>query len=103
MLVDFHADPANLDAICADLANVGVVVVETTRVNFRRIEADVTQCMPDCIVLGLAVKGADQDWHHYLINTEVENFDSSSTGERVVQAVANWQDAGSPLPYSVRV
>ncbi|MDN4574794.1 hypothetical protein DBB29_19515 [Pandoraea cepalis] len=103
MLVDFHAASVNLDAICADLANGGVVMVETYRVNFKRVESDVRQLMPDCIVLGLAVEGADRDWYRYLINTEVEDFESSSTSERVARAVEKWQAAGLPLPYSIRV
>lgn len=103
MLVDYQADPVDLGAICVDLVSDGVVMVETTRVNFRRIESDVVARMPYIAVLGLAVKGTDHDWHHYLINTEVEHLDSSSTGKRVAQAVAKWQAAGSTPPYSVMV
>jgi hypothetical protein len=102
MIVNFHTDPVDLDVICADLANDGVVVVETTRPNFKSIASTVQQRMTEC-VLPMAVKGIDHDWYHYLINTEVESFNTSTTGERVAQAAAKWQTAGSPFPYSTLV
>ena len=61
----------------------------------------VRQRMTECI-LPLSVKGIDHDWYHYPINTEVESFDAT-TGERVAQAAARWQAAGSPFPYGTLV
>lgn len=102
MIVNFHTDPVALDAICADLANDGVVVIETTRPNFRTIASTIMQHMTECVI-PLSVEGLDHDWHHYLINSDVESFESLKTSERVVQAVVKWQAAGSPFPYSTRV
>ncbi|WP_060363056.1 MULTISPECIES: hypothetical protein [Burkholderia] len=103
MLIDFYRDPVDLDAVCRDLSNDGVVVIQTSRPNFRKIEDAVTAQMPDCTILALSTEGEDRQWHHYLINDDIEPFDSSTTGARVGQAVARWQAAGSPFPYSVQV
>ena len=102
MIVNFHCDPLDLDEICLDLDRDGVVVIETTRPNFSAISSAVMQRMPDCI-LALSAEDSDHDWHHYLINTEVEGFESSATGRRVIEAVAKRHAAGSPIPHSVRV
>jgi len=103
MLIDFYGDPIDLDAVCRDLSNDGVVVIQTTRPNFRKIEDSVTAKMPDSTILALSTEGDDRQWHHYLVNNDVEPFDSSTTRARVAQAVARWQTAGSPFPYSVNV
>ncbi|WP_433695063.1 hypothetical protein [Paraburkholderia phenoliruptrix] len=103
MLIDFHRDPIDLDAVCTDLSNDGVVVIETTRPNFRKIEDAITVRMPDCTILALSTEGEDRQWHHYLINDDVEPFASSTTSARVALAVTLWQAAGSPFPYNVKV
>lgn len=103
MIVNFHACPPDFDAVCADLTNDGVVVIVTTRTNFSEVAAAAIERMPLEGVLPLAVEGADLDWHHYLINTEVEDYDATGTGKRVAKAVAQWQANGSPFPYSARV
>jgi len=102
MIVNFHTDPVDFDAICTDLANDGVVVVETTRPNFSKIASAVIDRMHDD-VLPLSVEGNDLVWRHYLINTEVESFETSVTGMRVIEAVGKWQAVGSPFPFRVRV
>ncbi|ABE30562.1 hypothetical protein DR64_107 [Paraburkholderia xenovorans LB400] len=102
MIVNFHTDPVDLDLVCTDLTNDGVVVIETTRPNFKSIAATVMHRMTEC-VLPLSVEGADHDWHHYLINDDVESFESLITSGRVAQAVVKWQAAGSPFPYTTKV
>lgn len=102
MIVSFHTDPIDLDAICLDLDRDGVVVIETTRTNFSAISSAVAERLPDCI-LPLSAENFDHDWHHYLINTAVESFEATATGQRVIEAVAKWKAVGSPIPYSVRV
>ncbi|RKE24446.1 hypothetical protein B0G76_8334 [Paraburkholderia sp. BL23I1N1] len=102
MIVNFHTDPVELDLVCTDLTNDGVVVIETTRPNFKNIASAVMQRMTEC-VLPLSVEGMDRDWHHYLINNDVESFESLITSGRVAQAVVKWQAAASPMPYSTRV
>lgn len=102
MIVHFHTDPVDLDAICSDLSLDGVVVVVTTRPNFRAIADCVTDRMPDG-VLPLAAETGDHDWHHYLINTVIETFEASATGKRVAAAVEKWQAAGAPFPGRVSV
>ncbi|PQV51903.1 hypothetical protein [Paraburkholderia sp. BL21I4N1] len=102
MIVNFHTDPVGLELICADLANDGVVVIETTRPNFKSIATTVMQRMTEC-VLPLSVEGMDHDWHHYLINNDVESFESLITSGRVAQAVVKRQAVGSPFPYTTKV
>lgn len=102
MIVNFHTDPVDFDAICIDLGHDGVVVVETTRPNFSAIASAVIDRMHDD-VLPLSVEGNDLVWRHYLINTDVESFETSITGKRVIEAVDKWQAVGSPRPFSVRV
>jgi hypothetical protein len=102
MIVNFHTDPIDLDAICLDLDRDGVVVIDTTRTNFSAISSAVMQRMPDR-VLSLSAEDSDHDWHHYLINTTVESFEATASGQRVIEAVAKWKAVGSPIPYSIRV
>jgi hypothetical protein len=103
MIVNFHTAPVDFDAICADLTHDGVVVIVTTRTNFSEVAAAVIDRMPRQGVLPLAVEGPDLDWHHYLINIEVENYEATATGKRVADAVAQWQINGSRLPYRAHV
>lgn len=102
MIVSFRTDPIDLDAVCLDLDVDGVVVIETTRPSFSAISSAVMLRMPDCI-LALSAEDSDHDWHHYLINTEVESFESTLTAQRVIEAVAKWRAVGSPIPYRIRI
>lgn len=102
MLVNFHEDPVNLDQLCSDLVNDGVAVVFTTRTNFRAIAAKVDEQI-DATVLPLSVEDHDHDWHHYLINTDLEEFDCDTTPGLILKAVQRWEGAGRRFPFSTRV
>ncbi|WP_175817815.1 hypothetical protein [Burkholderia diffusa] len=103
MLIDFYRDPVDIDAVCHDLMNDGVVVIQTSRPNFRKVADAVELQMPNSTILSLTTEGIDRQWHHYLINDDVEPFSSKTTSALVARAVAEWQAAGSPFPHSVRV
>ena len=97
MEVVFHADPVNIQDICADLETHGTVFIETTRPNFRNIanavEANGTKVLP------LAAKGPDGDSHNFLLRFEDNNYQVGITEERVLTAILAWRAAGEPTPH----
>lgn len=100
MQVAFHADPANIGAICADLQMYDAVFVYTTRTNFRTItdavEANGTRVLP------LAAKGPDGDFHNFLLRFEGSDYEVNVTEARVMKAIRAWHATGCPIPHVER-
>lgn len=101
MLVNFHEDPINLAQLCFDLRNDAFAVIFTTRPNFRDVHKAVDAQM-DGKIIPLSVEDHDHDWHHYLINTDIEEFDSD-TPNLILKAVEQWKRVGCPFPFAARI
>lgn len=101
MKIDFHADPVDVDAICRDLENGEITVIQTTRPNFRDLHEAVSPLMRGSAILPLAVRDADGNWHWYFLNGDSQPAPLAEVDARVARAIALWQAVGQPTPYHV--
>lgn len=97
MKISFHADPASVDAICADLQIYDAVFVDTTRTNLRAIAEAVEE--NGTKVLSLAAKGPDEDFHNFLLRFEGNNYEVNVTEARVMKAISAWHASGCQVPH----
>jgi hypothetical protein len=95
--IAFHEDPIQIDALCADLVEHGIVYWHTMRPNFRRVQDLVREHGVDAI--GLAAKMTDGTFNSYLLNFGVASFELSRTSQQVAAAIAKWESLGEPVPY----
>lgn len=96
MFIAFHTDPIDLHTLDSDLRRYGFAHLDTLRTNARRIEHALNSNRAD--VLGLAVRGPDGDYHHYLMSSSVAAYEGSATNDRVLRAILAWHAEGCPLP-----
>lgn len=103
MHISFHTDPADIAAICSDLAEHGAVFIATTRPRFKEITRQVEGA--GTRVLSLATRDPDGDFHHFLLRFDGAGggYQIGVTETRVCSAIRAWRAAGSPLPHVGRV
>ena len=110
MLVPVLSGNIQIEVVCDNLREHGLIVIETTRTHAQSIteeaiaalEIDVeTEDAPKLIHLSTEV--ADRGWSDFLIYTCIYDYTPDETQKIVAKAVLSWVAANSPDTYFANV
>lgn len=102
MIVCFYSDPIDRNQVCSDLIDGFIVVLLTTRTNARVFESDISSMLRGGVIIPSAVE-VDHEWHSYLVNSSLIEYEIGATESSVAKALNTWNEAGSPRTYRVEI
>ena len=110
MLVPVLSRNLQIEIVCDNLREHGLVVIETTRTHADILEKEIIKTLGICEgvedeprLIHLSTEVTDQGWSDFFIYTSVYNYIPTQTQKIVVKAVLSWGAANSPDIYFAHV
>lgn len=112
MLIPVFSGNLHTQAICDELRNHGLLVVETSRTHAKHVATEVERALGINIdseggplLIHLSTEVDDRGWSEFLIYSEEYeyDYDPDKTQEMVRLAVRSWVRAGTPDIHYAKV
>lgn len=110
MLIPMYSKNLEAQLITNELLDYGLVVINTSRTNAKRVAADVKSALGidenaenAPLLIHLSTEVDDHGWFDYLIYSDVFDYKPRKTLEIVRIVVRDWASKGSPDIFYARV
>ncbi|MFA7239852.1 MAG: hypothetical protein WC091_07045 [Sulfuricellaceae bacterium] len=103
MLVPVLSGNIQIESVCDNLRDHGLIVIETNRTHAKSIVVETIRSLgineeseDDPQLIHLSTQVEDRGWSHFFMYTSVYNYAPDKTQQIVAKAVLSWVAANSP-------